>query len=519
MKKTASLFSVPYLLWLLLFVVAPVLMLLYQSFFDISGNFTLDNYGTFFSSWTYLRMSFNSVLYAAIITIVTLLISYPTAYLLTRLKHKQLWLMLVILPTWVNLLLKAYAFMGIFGQQGGINAFLGFFGIAPMQILFTDFSFIFVASYIEIPFMILPIYNALDDLDENIVNASKDLGANDWQTFTKVIFPLSLNGVRSGVQSVFIPSLSLFMLTRLIGGNRVITLGTAIEQHFLTTQNWGMGATIHCCYDCDYVVNEGETSMKKFANLYLVFVFVILYLPIFYLIAYSFNSGGDMNQFKGFTLDNYHSMFSDSRLMLILAQTFFLAFLSALLATLIGTFGSIFIYESKQRQQTGILSLNNVLMVAPDVMIGASFLILFTLIGFQLGFVSVLLSHIAFSIPIVVLMVLPRLKEMNRDMVNAAYDLGATQWQMLREVMLPYLTPGIIAGYFMAFTYSLDDFAVTFFVTGNGFSTLAVEIYSRARKGISLEINALSTVVFLFSILLVIGYYLITKEKKEEQDA
>ena len=231
--------------------------------------------------------------------------------------------------------------------------------------------------------------------------------------------------------------------------------------------------------------------MKKFANLYLALVFVILYLPIFYLIAYSFNSGGDMNSFTGFTLDNYQSMFSDSRLMLILAQTFFLAFLSALLATIIGTFGSIFIYESKQKQQTGILSLNNVLMV---------------------------LSHIAFSIPIVVLMVLPRLKEMNRDMVNAAYDLGATQWQMLREVMLPYLTPGIIAGYFMAFTYSLDDFAVTFFVTGNGFSTLAVEIYSRARKGISLEINALSTVVFLFSILLVIGYYAITKEK-EEQDA
>ena len=107
--------------------------------------------------------------------------------------------------------------------------------------------------------------------------------------------------------------------------------------------------------------------MKKFANLYLALVFVILYLPIFYLIAYSFNSGGDMNSFTGFTLDNYQSMFSDSRLMLILAQTFFLAFLSALLATIIGTFGSIFIYESKQKQQTGILSLNNVLMVAPDL--------------------------------------------------------------------------------------------------------------------------------------------------------
>lgn len=244
MKKNTSFFSVTYLLWLGFFVIAPVVMILWQSFFDIQGHFTLANYETFFSSWTYLRMSFNSILYAAIITLVTLVISYPTAYFLTRLKHKYLFLMLVVLPTWINLLLKAYTFMGIFGQQGGVNNFLTFIGIGPEQILFTDFSFIFVASYIEIPFMILPIFNALDDIDQNLIHASRDLGANEWQTFLKVTLPLSLNGVRSGVQSVFIPSLSLFMLTRLIGGNRVITLGTAIEQHFLTTQNWGMGSTI-----------------------------------------------------------------------------------------------------------------------------------------------------------------------------------------------------------------------------------------------------------------------------------
>ena len=244
MKKNTSFFSVTYLLWLGLFVIAPVVMILWQSFFDIQGHFTLANYETFFSSWTYLRMSFNSILYAAISTLVTLVISYPTAYFLTRLKHKHLFLMLVVLPTWINLLLKAYTFMGIFGQQGGVNNFLTFIGIGPKQILFTDFSFIFVASYIEIPFMILPIFNALDDIDQNLIHASRDLGANEWQTFLKVTLPLSLNGVRSGVQSVFIPSLSLFMLTRLIGGNRVITLGTAIEQHFLTTQNWGMGSTI-----------------------------------------------------------------------------------------------------------------------------------------------------------------------------------------------------------------------------------------------------------------------------------
>lgn len=258
--------------------------------------------------------------------------------------------------------------------------------------------------------------------------------------------------------------------------------------------------------------------MKKIANIYLAVVFLILYIPIFYLIFYSFNKGGDMNGFTGVTLEHYSTMFRDSRLMLILVETFFLAFLSALLATIIGTFGAIFIHQTQRRFQNGLLSANNVLMVAPDVMIGASFLILFTTIGFELGELSVLLSHVAFSIPIVVLMVLPRLKEMNYDMVNAAYDLGATRFQMMKEVMLPYLTPGIIAGYFMAFTYSLDDFAVTFFVTGNGFSTLSVEIYSRARQGISLEINALSTIVFLFSILLVIGYYFISQER-EVKDA
>ncbi|MGT2667474.1 ABC transporter permease [Streptococcus rifensis] len=246
MKKTSNWLSVPYWLWLALFVFIPLALIVWQSFFDIHDNFTLENYKTYFTSpnATYLKMSLNSVLYAAIITAVTLLIAYPTAYFLTKLKHKQLWLMLIILPTWVNLLLKAYAFIGIFGNSGAVNSFLGFMGIAPQQILFTDFAFIFVAAYIEIPFMILPIFNVLDDMDPNLISASRDLGANNWQTFTKVIFPLSMNGVRSGIQAVFIPSLSLFMLTRLIGGNRVITLGTAIEQHFLTTQNWGMGSTI-----------------------------------------------------------------------------------------------------------------------------------------------------------------------------------------------------------------------------------------------------------------------------------
>ena len=237
-------FIVPYALWIALFVIAPLALIFYQSFFDINHQFTFANYQDYLTSATYLKMTLNSVWYATLITVVTLVISYPTAYVLAHLQNWQFWLLIVILPTWINLLLKTYAFIGLFSRTGSINQFLQFVGLGSHQLLFTDASFMFVAAYIEIPFMVLPIFNALIEINPSLVNASKDLGATSWQTFRKVIFPLSMPGVKAGIQAVFIPSLSLFMITRLIGGNRVITLGTAIEEHFLTTQNWGMGSTI-----------------------------------------------------------------------------------------------------------------------------------------------------------------------------------------------------------------------------------------------------------------------------------
>lgn len=243
-QKQDTLLMFPYVMWLVLFVLAPIFLLVYQSLLNVDGAFTFENILRYFTSVTYLSMTFQSFLYAGLITFVTLIISYPAAYILTKTEHKELWRMLLILPTWINILLKAYAFIGILSQSGIVNRFLDFIGIGHQQILFTNFSFLLVATYIELPFMMMPIMNAISEIDPSLTKASHDLGANTWATIRKVILPLSMNGVRSGVQAVFIPSLSLFMLTRLIGGNRVITLGTAIEQHFLVTQNWGMGSTI-----------------------------------------------------------------------------------------------------------------------------------------------------------------------------------------------------------------------------------------------------------------------------------
>ena len=243
-SNRAKLFAIPYYLWIGIFVILPILLLVYKSFFNVEGNWSIDNYVTFFSTQSYLIMTLSSIFYAGLVTLITFIFAYPMAYALTKAKKKELWVLLVILPTWINLLLKIYAFIGILSKSGPINHFLMSIGMDPQQLLFTNFAFLLVAAYIELPFMMLPIYNSINEIPQSLYQASLDLGATEWTTIRKIVLPLSMRGIRSGVQAVFIPSLSLFMLTRLIGGNRVITLGTAVEQHFLVTQNIGMGSTI-----------------------------------------------------------------------------------------------------------------------------------------------------------------------------------------------------------------------------------------------------------------------------------
>ncbi|WP_213810103.1 ABC transporter permease [Jeotgalicoccus sp. WY2] len=237
------LLAVPYFIWMLVFVITPLLLMAGYSFLDFSGNITLNNYAEFFSG-NYIKMTVSSFWYAFLITIFTLLVSYPLALAVRMTSNKTMWLLIIILPTWINLLLKTYAFIGIFGRNGVVNDIAGWLNIEGFQLLFSDAAFIIVSVYIFMPFMLLPVFNAIDDIDNNLLNAARDLGASRTEVLFKVIMPLSVEGVKTGVQVVFIPSLSLFMITRLITGNKVITLGTAIEQQFLTNENWGMGSTI-----------------------------------------------------------------------------------------------------------------------------------------------------------------------------------------------------------------------------------------------------------------------------------
>lgn len=241
-RKYKSL-GLAYYLWLALFVIIPIGLLVYKSLLSLDGSLTLENYRVYFS-YNYLRMTINSFIYALIITGLAVLIAYPFALFLSRSKYKDILMLLVLLPTWINLLLKAYAFIGIFSKSSGLARFLSFIGLFPDGLLFTKTAFILVTLYIELPFMVLPIYRSLEALPREYVIASQDLGASSWTTFKKIIFPLCIDGFITGIQAVFIPSLSLFMITRIIGGGKIITLGTAVEQNYMVTKNWPLGAAI-----------------------------------------------------------------------------------------------------------------------------------------------------------------------------------------------------------------------------------------------------------------------------------
>lgn len=179
-RKYNHLYAIPYYLWLGLFVILPLVLVLGSSFFDIHGNFTLANYAEYFSSINYIKMTMNSFIYAGLLTIITLALSYPMAYLLSKTKHRQLWMLLVLLPTWINLLLKAYAFIGLLSQTGSVNQFLTFMGIGPKQLLFTDAAFLLVAGYIELPFMIMPIYNSITEIPRGWAYCRRRKAEGTW---------------------------------------------------------------------------------------------------------------------------------------------------------------------------------------------------------------------------------------------------------------------------------------------------------------------------------------------------
>lgn len=257
--------------------------------------------------------------------------------------------------------------------------------------------------------------------------------------------------------------------------------------------------------------------VKKYTQkLYIALMFIFLYAPIAVLIVLSFNKSKSRAKWGGFTLNWYKELFANDQIMNALYTTLVLALISALIATIIGTAASIAMNSMKRTPRTIIMGITNIPMLNADIVTGISLMLIFVAINYALSFTSVLLAHITFNIPYVILSVMPKLKQTNKNTYEAALDLGASPFYAFQKVILPDIFPGIISGFLLSFTMSLDDFVITHFTKGPGINTLSTKIYTEVRKGIKPEMYALSTLLFISVLTLLI---LINRTPSEEKKA
>ena len=241
----------PYVAWIAVMIVAPMLMIVLYAF-TTAGNdvttirFTLDNFARFFSDQVFLDVLWRSLFIAVITTIICVLVGYPIAYAIAQRSEKSnmFWVLVITMPTWINMMVRTYAWVGILQDGGLINSLLGLFGIGPFKMMYTTFPVVLGMVYNFIPFMILQIHTSLTKMDKSYLEAAADLGANKVQSFLRVTLPLSLPGVLSGITLVFLPAVSSFFIPKLLGGGQYVLIGNVIETQFLTSGDWNFGSAI-----------------------------------------------------------------------------------------------------------------------------------------------------------------------------------------------------------------------------------------------------------------------------------
>ena len=248
MKRFSQL-AAPYIVWAVIMLLLPMLLIVLYAFTD-TGNeimtfrFTLENFVKFFTDPDFLLVLWRSIKIALKTTVICVLLGYPIAYFIAFSpdRMRNMLILAITLPTWINMLVRTYAWIGLLSEGGIFSQILGLLGFEETELLYTEGAVLLGMVYNFLPFMVLPLYNSLTKIDPSVVNAARDLGANGVQTFCRVIFPLSIPGVISGITMVFVPALTTFVISNLLGGSKILLIGNVIEQEFTQASNWHLGS-------------------------------------------------------------------------------------------------------------------------------------------------------------------------------------------------------------------------------------------------------------------------------------
>jgi len=532
----------PTLLVMICLLALPIFTLVVYSFWTqtyvhIDETFTLSNYERFFEKWLYGKLLLRSIRMSATVTLITILMAYPVAYFLAFrvTKNKMLWLIMINLPFWTSYLLRVLAWKIMLGNNGVINSSLlevGFIQEPLEYLLYSRFAVILTLAHGWAAFAILPIYVSLEKIDRSLLEAAADLGENPFRTFLRVTLPLSMPGVIAAAVIEFIPTVGDYITPVMVGGPRGIMIGQIIANQFTVANNWPFGAaltiimmmtiTIIVCTFIwlsrwgtvkgravettltpkELTATEGRSFDWLF--IYIILYLLFLYIPSLMLPIFSFNDSIQMVlPLKEFTVKWYVALANQPALLAALGNSFKVAIPVAIVTTTLATIAAKAM--TRYRLPGRGLAIGFILlpMVMPGIIMAVGLLVLSLAVGMPLSLWTIGVSHVVFTVPFSMLVVMARLEGFDKSLEESALDLGENGWMTFWRVTFPLILPGVGASLLLTFTASFDEFLFAFFLGGNQ-ATLPVYMWTQVRFPQTLpSVLALGALIFMVSGVLI----------------
>jgi ABC-type spermidine/putrescine transport system permease subunit II len=493
----------------------------------IVHQWTIENYARFFTEQAYWRMLLRSFWLVALASAFTVLMSFPFAYFVAakvRPSQRLVWILFAIIPFWTSYLIRVLAWLNMFGDEGLINKALTGIGLVhePIGVFgFGRTAIVITFVYLLFPLSFLATYIAIERINPAMLDAAADLGARPWTRLVTITLPTARSGIVAGFVFAFIAMMGDYATPQLIGGTNGTLYANLITNQFGYSLQWGFGATLAVLFLLTILLlvivlrlivggveAAGEYTggftrrpapfLFGYSILYLIF----LYTPPGLLVLLAFNDSEETGlPFVGFTTRWFTEVFHNPVLIDALWTSLQVAIAAALISAVFGTLAAVQIARVKGRVRSFNLGMISVPLFLPPLVLGLAIIVGLNALGIQRGLWTIIAGHTILTLPVVTLLVLVRLEGLDRNQENAAMDLGARPWRAFLTVSVPQALPGILAGVMIAFAISMDEFILTFLVTGSQ-QTLPLYIFGSLRIRVTPDLNAISALMLGASFLL-----------------
>ena len=537
----------PIYLWLTALVVLPNLLLVVTSFMSSSGGVvlyepSLKNYAAVLGSSTVQVLAFKTLLVAGCSAIVATAVAYPLAFYISRYltRGKAIAALLIVIPLWISLLMRIFAWRVILGERGVLNGLLlnaGLISKPSPLFLYTPFSVILTLTSIAIPYVFIAAYTAIERVPFSLVEAARDNGASSHKTFTTVIWPLTRQGTAIGFALAFLMAVGDFVTPSMVGGLNGTMLGMVISSQFGMAGNWPLGSAmavyiLFLVITCLMIVffwtrsrgvltevdvgaasqvpawsslSVKEKAARVGAKILFFVPYIYLYAPLIVIMIFSFNDSTVQSLPLGnFTFKWYQELPHNAGLLAALWLSVQLAVLVTVIGALVATAFAFILVSWKSRSSAVVENLMALPIAVPGVVLGISMVMAASAIGIPPGMGRLLLGHMVFVMPVILLVVLARLRRVDDSFALASRDLGASWWPTFWRIQLPMIKSAIIGGALLGFTMSVDEVMVSLFLTGVN-PTLPVYVWNQTRFGFTPTVNAIFTCIGAISLVLVIS--------------